>query len=90
MDLTAVDIDGDNSRVREFIDMHGQSSSDVPTVIPSLLTISNVSGHEGNNNDDHGGNDGDNSGSGNSSGGSFACAGPGSQQNAVLIQLHWM
>ena len=69
MDLTAVDIDGDNSRVREFIDMQGQSSADVPTVIASLLTISNVSGHEGNNNDDHGGNDGDNSGSGNSSGG---------------------
>ena len=69
MDLTAVDIDGDNSRVREFIDMQGQSSADVPTVIASLLTISNVSDHEGNNNDDHGGNDGDNSGSGNSSGG---------------------
>jgi hypothetical protein len=54
MDLTAVDIDGDNSRVREFIDMNGQSSYDVPTVIPSLLSISNING------DDQGDGDGSN------------------------------
>jgi hypothetical protein len=54
MDLTAVDIDGDNSRVREFIDMNGQFSFDVPTVIPSLLGVSYT-------------NDDDNEGQGNSS-----------------------
>jgi hypothetical protein len=59
MDLTAVDIDGDNSRVREFIDMNGQSSFDVPTVIPSLLTISYTTDDD-NGDDDHGdGNDDD-------------------------------
>lgn len=39
MDLSAIDIDGDNVKVREFIDIKGQSSYDVPTVVPSLLTI---------------------------------------------------
>jgi hypothetical protein len=56
MDLTAVDIDGDNVRLREFIDMAGQSGFDVPTVIPSLLTIS--SGQD----DGNGGHDGDDDG----------------------------
>lgn len=43
LDASAIDIDGDNVRVREFVDVNGQSSYDVPTQIPSLLTISNVS-----------------------------------------------
>ncbi|MEO6637261.1 MAG: T9SS type A sorting domain-containing protein [Ginsengibacter sp.] len=42
MDLSAIDIDGDNVKVREFIDMKGHSSYDVPTQIPSLLDISLV------------------------------------------------
>lgn len=40
MDLSAIDVDGDNVKVREFIDMNGHSSYDVPTQIPSLLEIS--------------------------------------------------
>ncbi|MDQ6762831.1 MAG: T9SS type A sorting domain-containing protein [Bacteroidota bacterium] len=39
MDLSAIDIDGDNVKVREFIDMKGYSSYDVPTQIPSLLDM---------------------------------------------------
>lgn len=42
MDLSAVDIDGDNVKVREFIDMKGHSSYDVPTVVPSLLSITTI------------------------------------------------
>jgi len=69
MNLTAVDVDGDNGRVREFIDMNGQSGFDVPTVMPSLLTATMVvnddhegehddSGDHGDGHDDHGtGND---------------------------------
>lgn len=52
LDLTAVDVDGDNVRVREFIDMNGQSSSDVPTMIPSLLTMSNSSDDDNEDGDD--------------------------------------
>ena len=52
MDLTAVDIDGDNARVREFIDMNGQSSFDVPTVIPSLLSVSNTNDDDNEDGDD--------------------------------------
>lgn len=37
-----IDIDGDNVRVREFVDVNGQSSYDLPTQIPSLLTVNNV------------------------------------------------
>ena len=56
MDLTAVDIDGDNQRVREFIDMEGQSSWDVPTVVPTLLSISYMINEQaaGNENGDNG------------------------------------
>ena len=52
MDLTAVDVDGDNSRVREFIDMNGQSSADVPTIIPTLLNLSNTSNDDNEEGDD--------------------------------------
>ncbi len=52
LDLTAVDVDGDNVRVREFIDMNGESSSDVPTIIPSLLKISNSTDDDNENGDD--------------------------------------
>ena len=43
MDASAIDIDGDNVRVREFVDFNGQSSYDIPSQIPSLLTVSNIS-----------------------------------------------
>ncbi len=36
---SAIDVDGDNVRVREFIGVNGQSSYTVPTQIPSLLTL---------------------------------------------------
>jgi hypothetical protein len=64
MDLTAVDIDGDNSMLREFIDVKGQSSYDAPTMIPTLLTISNA--NDDGNGDDHG--DGDDYGNHNGEG----------------------
>jgi hypothetical protein len=54
MDLTAVDIDGDNARVREFIDMNGQSGYDVPTVVPSLLSVSTINDDDNENGDDPG------------------------------------
>ena len=41
IDVCAIDIDGDNVRVREFIDVNGQSGYDLPTVIPTLLSVSN-------------------------------------------------
>ncbi len=46
MDLSAIDVDGDNVKVREFIDMKGHSSYDVPTQIPSLLEISVINDDE--------------------------------------------
>ncbi len=49
LDLSAIDIDGDNVRVREFINMNKTSSFDLPTMIPSLLGVSNL-----NNDDDEG------------------------------------
>ncbi len=42
LDISAIDIDGDNVRVREFIDMEKNSSYDLPTMVPSLLNISNL------------------------------------------------
>lgn len=47
LDLSAIDIDGDNVRVREFIDMDKSSSYDLPTMIPSLLSISNINNDDG-------------------------------------------
>lgn len=42
LDLSAIDIDGDNVRVREFIDMNKTSSYDLPTMVPSLLNVTSV------------------------------------------------
>jgi len=39
---SAIDVDGDNSMVREFINVNGQSSYSIPTQIPSMLTIKTV------------------------------------------------
>jgi hypothetical protein len=52
LDATAIDIDGDNVRVRELIGVNGQSDYSVPTQIPSLLTISNPSDTDDINNSD--------------------------------------
>src|ERR1017187_10315832 len=39
---SAIDVDGDNSMVREFINVNGQTSYSIPTQIPSMLTIKTV------------------------------------------------
>ncbi len=39
---SSIDVDGDNVRVREFVEVNGYSSYDVPTQVPSLLEISEV------------------------------------------------
>ncbi|MDQ6901830.1 MAG: T9SS type A sorting domain-containing protein [Bacteroidota bacterium] len=41
LNASAIDVDGDNVRVREFINVNGQSSYNIPKQIPSLLTITN-------------------------------------------------
>ncbi len=50
LDLSAIDIDGDNVRVREFIDIDKSSSYDLPTMVPSLLDISNINDEDENDN----------------------------------------
>lgn len=40
LNASAIDVDGDNVKVREFVNVNGQSSYSIPTQIPSLLTIS--------------------------------------------------
>ena len=42
LDLSAIDIDGDNVRVREFIDMDMTGGFDLPTLVPSLLNITEI------------------------------------------------
>lgn len=39
LDASAIDIDGDNGKIHEFIGVNGQSSYDIPTLIPTLLTV---------------------------------------------------
>lgn len=39
---SSIDVDGDNVRVREFVEVNGYSSYDVPTQVPTLLQISEV------------------------------------------------
>ncbi len=43
VDAAAIDVDGDNSSISEFVGVNGQSSYDIPTQIPSLLTITSLS-----------------------------------------------
>lgn len=40
LNASAIDVDGDNVRVREYTEVNGQSSYSIPTQITSLLTIS--------------------------------------------------
>jgi hypothetical protein len=39
VDAAAIDVDGDNSGTAEFVGVNGQSSYDIPSQIPTLLTI---------------------------------------------------
>ncbi|MGH2565290.1 MAG: T9SS type A sorting domain-containing protein, partial [Ginsengibacter sp.] len=41
VDASAIDVDGDNSMISEFVGVNGQSSYDVPNQIPTLLTVTN-------------------------------------------------
>ncbi|MEP6926168.1 MAG: T9SS type A sorting domain-containing protein [Ginsengibacter sp.] len=43
IDASSIDVDGDNASVREFVGINGQASYAVPTQVPSLLTITEVS-----------------------------------------------
>ena len=35
----AIDVDGDNNKLQEFVGVNGRSSYDMPTLIPTLLTV---------------------------------------------------
>ncbi len=51
-DASSIDVDGDNVRVREFVEVNGQSSYDVPGQVPTLLQISDVPVTDNANGDD--------------------------------------
>ncbi len=53
LDATAIDIDGDNVRVREFMGVNGQSTYSIPSQIPSLLKITNPVDTDNINDDDN-------------------------------------
>jgi Secretion system C-terminal sorting domain len=42
LNATAIDVDGDGVRVREFVGVNGQSGYSVPTQIPTLLSLSTI------------------------------------------------
>ena len=42
LNASAIDVDGDNSRVREYIGVNGQAGFNIPTQIPSLLTLTKI------------------------------------------------
>ena len=52
VDAAAIDVDGDNASISEFVGVNGQSSYDVPTQIPTLLTITSLSDTDNVNRDD--------------------------------------
>ncbi len=43
LDASAIDVDGDNGSISEFVGVNGQTSYDIPTLIPTLLTIQSLS-----------------------------------------------
>ena len=43
VDASAIDVDGDNASTSEFIGVNGQSSYDIPSQIPTLLTVTSLS-----------------------------------------------
>lgn len=51
LNATAIDIDGDNVRVREFIGVNGQSGYSVPSQVPTLLNFKMVDDTDNINND---------------------------------------
>lgn len=52
LDASAIDIDGDNRFISEFSGVNGQSSYEVPALIPTLLTIESKSDTDNVNGDD--------------------------------------
>ncbi len=52
VDAAAIDVDGDNSNVSEFVGVNGHASYDVPTLIPTLLNIQSLSDTDNINGDD--------------------------------------
>ena len=52
VDAAAIDVDGDNSSISEFVGVNGQSSYDLPTQIPTLLNIKVLSDTDNVNHDD--------------------------------------
>ena len=52
VDATAIDVDGDNASISEFVGVNGQSSYDVPTLIPTLLNVTSLSDTDNVNGDD--------------------------------------
>lgn len=51
LNASAIDIDGDNVRVREFIGVNGQSSFDTSVQVPNILTLNIVDDTDDINND---------------------------------------
>ena len=41
-DISAIDIDGDNGRIREYVAVNGQDSYSLPISVPTLMSMSNV------------------------------------------------
>jgi len=52
VDAAAIDVDGDNGSISEFVGVNGQSSYDLPTQIPTLLTVKVLSDTDNVNHDD--------------------------------------
>jgi Secretion system C-terminal sorting domain len=52
VDAAAIDVDGDNAYISEFVGVNGQASYDVPTLIPTLLTIKSLPDTDNVNHDD--------------------------------------
>jgi len=42
VDAAAIDVDGDNANISEFVGVNGQSSYDVPNQIPTLLNVTSL------------------------------------------------
>ncbi len=52
VDASAIDVDGDNAYISEFVGVNGQATYDLPTLIPTLLDVQNLSDTDNINGDD--------------------------------------
>src|SRR5450432_1390788 len=52
VDAAAIDVDGDNANISEFVGVNGEASYSIPTQIPTLLTITNLPDTDNVNHDD--------------------------------------